>query len=317
MGRRHAENVARSQGARLVAVFDSVSATCRRVAGELGAEACASLEELLARDDVRAVVVATRAGTHEVTACAAARAGKDVFVEKPLASTLEGADRVIAAARESSVRLQVGFQRRYDPAYRRAREIVTSGELGKALYYRGTNRDREVPMGPPGSFARGDILTESAIHDFDGARWMLGDEVTAARATLATIGEPATSPGPDLALVHLRFGRGAVAEIETLRGARYAYDIRSEVVCERGSVFVGGFAQTALTVLRPGERREDLSAGFLERYADAYLAEMRDFISGVHDRRPTAVTGEDGKRALAIALAADRAAADGREVELA
>src|SRR5438270_13027500 len=93
-----------------------------------------------------------------------------------------------------------------------------------------------------------------------------------------------------------------------MRGARYAYDIRSEVVCEDGAVMVGGFAQTILTVLRGGEQRQDLYPGFLERYAQAYAAEIRDFVDGVRDRRPPAVTGDDGRRALALALAAERSA---------
>jgi predicted dehydrogenase len=159
-----------------------------------------------------------------------------------------------------------------------------------------------------------DILTESAIHDLDGARWMLSDEVAGVRASLATIGEPATTPGPDLTMVELSFRGGAVAYVEAMRGARYAYDIRSEVICEDGAVMVGGFAQTILTVLRSGEQRQDLYPGFLERYAEAYAAEVRDFVAGVLDRRPPAVTGDDGRRALAIALAAARSAATAQQV---
>src|SRR4029079_14924596 len=123
-----------------------------------------------------------------------------------------------------------------------------------------------------------------------------------------------TAPSPNVAMVVLRFGGGAVAHIETLRGARYGYDIRTEVLCEDGAVMIGGFAQTMLTVLRSNERRDDLYPGFLERYADAYIAELRDFVGGVQDRRPAAVTGEDGRRALAIALAAERASATTRPV---
>jgi len=216
---------------------------------------------------------------HEAHAIAAAHAGKDVFVEKPIAKTLEGADRVIAAAREAGVRLQVGFQRRYDAPYAEARKLVSSGALGRPLYYRGINRDREMPFGAPGSYGRGDVLTESAIHDLDGARWMLSDEVSSVWADLATIGDPATAPSPNVAMVVLHFGGGAVAHVETLRGARYAYDIRSEVLCEDGAVMIGGFAQTMLTVLRGNERREDLHPGFLERYADAYVAELRDMVT--------------------------------------
>lgn len=315
MGRRHAENLAGNvDQAQLIAVTDADPATRERVAQHLRATSCESVEALLDRSDVRAVVIASPKRFHEEHAVAAAWSGKDVFVEKPIATSLEGADRVIAAAQKAGVRLQVGFQRRYDPAYVEARRLVWGGELGRPRVYRGINRDREGPVGPPGSMETNDILTESAIHDLDGACWMLSDEVAGVRASLAIVGDPATTPGPDLTMVELRFARGAVAHIEAMRGARYAYDIRSEIICENGAVMVGGFAQTMLTVMRAGEHREDLYPGFLERYADAYLAELRDFVAGVADRRPPAVTGEDGRRALAIAFAAERAAATAQQV---
>jgi scyllo-inositol 2-dehydrogenase (NAD+) len=315
MGRRHAENLARRVSeAHLIAVTDADRATRERVARELHATSSESVEALLDRGDVRAVVVASPKRFHEEHAVAAARAGKDVFVEKPIATSLDGADRVIAAAREAGIRLQVGFQRRYDPAYAEARRVVWSGELGRPRVYRGINRDREGPVGPPGSMEANDILTESAIHDLDGARWMLSDEVAGVLASLAIVGDPATTPGPDLTMVELQFAGGAVAHIEAMRGARYAYDIRSEIICETGAVMVGGFAQTMLTVLRAGEQRDDLYPGFLERYAEAYVAELRDFVAGALDRRPPAVTGEDGRRALAIAFAAERAAATAQQV---
>jgi scyllo-inositol 2-dehydrogenase (NAD+) len=315
MGRRHAENLARHvSDARLLAVSDADESTRERVAKDLATRSSESVYALLDLPSLRAVVIASPAHFHETHAIAAARAGKDVFVEKPIARTLEGADRVIAAAREAGVRLQVGFQRRYDPPYAEARKLVSGGSLGRPLFYRGVNRDREMPVGEPGSFGTGDVLTESAIHDLDGARWMLSDEVVAVWADLGTIGDPATAPAPNVAMVVLRFGGGAIAHVETLRGARYGYDIRSEVVCENGAVMIGGFAQTMLTVLRGGERREDVYPGFLERYADAYVAELQDFVHGVAERRPPAVTGEDGRRALAIALAAERAAATAQPV---
>jgi len=318
MGRRHAENLARRiEYARLVAVTDADRSTSDRVAAELGAKSCESVNALLALDDVRAIVIVSPARFHVAHAIAAAGAGKDVFVEKPIATTLAEADRAIAAAREAGVSLQVGFQRRYDTPYVEARNVVSSGALGRPLFYRGINRDREAPVGAPGSLATNDIITESAIHDLDGARWMMADEVAGVRASLATIGDNASTPAPNLAMVELRFARGAVAHVEAMRGARYGYDIRSEVMCETGAVFVGGFAQTMLTVMRGDERRDDLYPGFLERYADAYLAEMRDFVAAVRDRRSPAVTGEDGRAALAIALAAGRAAATSTEVALA
>ena len=143
---------------------------------------------------------------------------------------------------------------------------------------------------------------------------MMSDEVVGVRATLAIVGDRATSPSSDLTMIELAFSRGAVAHIEAMWGAQYAYDIRSEILCESGAIIVGGFSQTMLTVLRAGERHEDLYPGFLERYVDAYVAELRDFVGGVLDRRPPAVTGEDGRRALAIAFAAARSAATTRRV---
>ena len=310
MGRRHAENIAGlEREARVVAVTDPERVTRERVANDLGATSCDSVDALLARTDVRAVVVASPKRFHEDHAISSAKAGKDVFLEKPIATSLAGADRVIAAALDARVRLQVGFQRRYDAAYAEARRLVSAGGLGRPLLYRGINRDRDAPVGPPRTMDANDILTESAIHDLDGACWMISMEVAGVRASLATVGDPATTPGPDLTMVELYFKGGAVAHIEAMRGAKYAYDIRSEVICENGAVMVGGFAQTMLTVFRQGERRDDLYPGFLERYAEAYVAELRDFVGGVRDRRPAAVTGQDGRRALAIALAAERAAA--------
>jgi len=259
MGRRHAENLLRHvDDARLVAVTDADESTRERVAKELGTTASASVDELLERTDVRAVIVASPKRFHEEHAVSAAKAGKDVFLEKPIATSLAGADRVIAAARKAGIRLQVGFQRRYDPAYAEARKLVAAGTLGRPLFYRGVNRDLLAPVGPPGSMETSDILTESAIHDFDGARWMMADEVVGVRATLAIVGDRATSPSSDLTMVELAFSRGAVAHIEAMWGARYAYDVRSEILCEDGAVVVGGFAQTMLTVLRAGERRDDL-----------------------------------------------------------
>jgi scyllo-inositol 2-dehydrogenase (NAD+) len=312
MGRRHAENVGRVQGARLVAVHDASAPVAERVARELGAKCCASIDELLSDDGVAAVIIASPAQAHERQAVAALAAGKDVLLEKPIAVTLDAADRILAAASASSARLQIGFMRRYDPAYAEAAAVVRSGKLGELRFFKGTGRDRDAPSGPAGSLPRSNIFAESAIHDFDLARWLASDEVAGVRATARTLAP--TAPGPDFALADLRFARGAVATVETYRGARYAYDIRAEIVCSEGTVCVGGFAQRSVEVLLPDGARRDLYPGFLERFADAYLLELRDFLDGARERRPPRVTGHDGRQALAIALACDRACDEAREV---
>lgn len=312
MGRRHAENVTRVSGARLLAVHDANSSVMHAVAGELGAKACASVDELLSQKGVDAVVIASPGRMHETHAVAALAVGKDVLLEKPIARTLEAADRILATASSSNVRLQIGFMRRYDPAYAEAAAVVRSGRIGELRFFKGVDRDRDAATGPAGSVPRTDIFAESAIHDFDAARWIAGDEVAGVRATAFTLAPDA--PGPDLALADLRFAGGAVASVETYRGARYAYDIRAEIVCSEGTICVGGFAQRSVEVLVRDGDRHDLFPGFLERFGDAYLFELRDFLGGVDERRPVRVSGEDGRRALAIALACDRACDEGREV---
>src|SRR5438445_194216 len=143
MGRRHAENAAWwIPGGRLGAVFDADRALASRVGRDLEAEACGSLEELLGRDDVRIVVIASPREFHAEQAVAALSQGKDVLLEKPMALSLADCDRVIAAAEQGSARLQIGFMRRYDAAYAEARRLVLSGALGDALLVRAVHRDR-------------------------------------------------------------------------------------------------------------------------------------------------------------------------------
>src|SRR6266571_5157103 len=176
MGRRHAENAARwIPGARLAAVFDADRVLAARVGRDLDADACGSLEELLGRDDVRVVVIASPREFHAEQAVAALSRGRDVLLEKPMALSLTDCDRVIAAAEQGSGRLQIGFMRRYDPAYAEAKRLLVSGALGEALLVRAVHRDREAPDLPE---SRGvtDMMLESTIHDFDLSRFLLDDE---------------------------------------------------------------------------------------------------------------------------------------------
>lgn len=317
MGRRHAENLAAHvPEARLVALHDANAALARRVADELEAVACASLDELLARDDVRAIVVASPMDFHAEQAIVAARAEKDVLVEKPIATSLADADRVIAAAETAGVRLQVGFQRRYDPAYAEAKRLVASGALGRPLLYKGIGRDVEAPD-LPASAGVANLLVESAIHEFDGARWLMDAEVARVSATAARVchGGRDDHP-PNLALVDLVFAGGGLGNVECYRGARYGYDIRTEIVCEEGTAQVGDERRTRLRVLAREGERHDLVSGWLDRFAEAYVLELRDFVRGARERRPPAVSGRDGRAALAIALGAAEAVQRGHAVEL-
>jgi scyllo-inositol 2-dehydrogenase (NAD+) len=315
MGTRHAENIERAvPDARLVVVHDANAESAARVATSLGCAESPRLDALLARDDVQAVVIVSPPRFHAEHAIAAARAGKHIFLEKPMALTRADADAIIGAAEAAAVRLQIGFMRRYDPAYADAQARIRNGDIGEPRLFKGIDRDQDAPTGPPGSVPRAAILTDSAIHDFDVARWLIADEVIAVRATIAVVGDGRTIPGPNVALVDLRFARGAIGNVEAIHGAKYGYDIRAEIVGTEGTLLVGGHRKTALQLLTANGAHHDLTGHWLDRFADAYLLEMRDFVRATLDGSPPFVTGDDGRRALAIALAADIAGERGSEV---
>jgi len=305
MGRRHAENAAHSiPGARLAAVFDADRVVAASVAAELDAAACATLDELVARQDVRAVVIASPSRFHADQAVAALSGGKDVLLEKPMAHTLADCDRIIAAADRGTARLQIGFMRRYDPAYAEAKRLVASGLLGEPLLFRAVHRDREATL-LPASTGIAEMMFESTIHDFDLSRFFLGDEIADVMTTASVLCHTRDAHGhaPNAALNAVRFARGAVADIETYWGALYGYDVRSEVVCANGTAMIGQEARSGLAVYTRNGANSELFPGFLERFSEAYRAELADFVDGSLERRPPAVTGGDGRAAVAAALA--------------
>jgi predicted dehydrogenase len=305
MGRRHAENAARSiPGARLAAVFDADRGLTASVAGKLGATTCATLDELLSRQDVRAVVIASPSRFHADQAVAALSSGKDVLLEKPMAHSLAECDRIIAAAERGAARLQIGFMRRYDPAYAEAKRLVASGQLGEPLLFRAVHRDREATF-LPASTGIAEMMFESTIHDFDLSRFFFGDEIADVTTTASVLCHTRDAHGhaPNATLNAVRFVRGAVADIETYWGAMYGYDVRSEVVCATGTAMIGQGARSGLSVYTDDGAKSDLFPGFLERFSEAYRAELADFVDGSLERRPPAVTAGDGRAAVAAALA--------------
>jgi scyllo-inositol 2-dehydrogenase (NAD+) len=313
MGRQHASNAAaRIPGASLVAVFDADRAVAEAVARELGAEAAPALDALLERRDVRVVVVASPSRFHAEHAIAALASGKDVLLEKPMAHSLADCDRIIDAAARGGARVQLGFMRRYDPAYAEAKRAIAAGDLGEPLFFRAVHRDRESSPRPADAGVR-DMMFESTIHDFDLSRFLLGDEIASVSTTAAALCHERGAHGhaPTAALNAITFRRGALADVETYWGARYAYDVRTEVICARGTAMIGQQQRTRLDLYRNGRASHDLFTDWRERFRDAYLAELTDFVGGVDERRPPAVSGSDGRAAVAAALAGIAAFASG------
>jgi predicted dehydrogenase len=310
MGRRHAENLRRLvPEARLLAVADVAPDRAREAASELEIEqSYRSLEEMLACKDLKAVVIATPDKFHAQAIRVAAAAGKDILCEKPLALNLADAHAALDAVAKAGVRLQIGFMRRYDPAYEVAMKRVEGGEIGEPVVFKSVGRDKDVPpIAAYQSNVNGMLFYNNTIHDFDVARWLMRDEVveTHAYTTVAIRPEVAQYGDVVASVVNLKYEHGAIGNVESYVQALYGYDVRTEIVGSKGSVFIGSLEKTPATFLSANGGTQILADHFLSRFADAYLAEVRDFVHNVLLDRPPLVSGEDGLRALAIAVAAE------------
>jgi scyllo-inositol 2-dehydrogenase (NAD+) len=322
MGKRHAENLRRLvPEARLVAIADASAERARAVAEELEIENWySSLDAMLERKDLDAVLIATPDKFHAQAVETAVRAGKDVLCEKPLALNLADARAAIDAAAKSGRRLQVGFMRRYDPAYAAAMKRIEAGEIGVPVIFKSLGRDKEWgPIAAYESRINGMIFYTNTIHDFDLARWMMQDEVSAVHAYTTAAIRPELAKFGDVvaSVVNLTYRRGAIGNVESYAQAVYGYDVRTEIIGSKGSIFIGSLQQAPAVFLssRGGER--SLADHFLTRFADAYLAEVRDFVHNMlHDLAPR-VTGDDGLKALAIAVAAEKSHLQAKPIEVA
>ena len=310
MGRRHAENLRRLvPEARLVAIADPATERARQVAHELEIDHCfSSFDEMLGEREVECVVIAAPDKFHALAICAAAGAGKDILCEKPIALSLGDAHAALKAVERAGARLQIGFMRRYDPGYSTARRRVEAGEIGDPVIFKSLGRDRDAP--PIAAYhakLNGMLLYNNTIHDFDLARWLMGDEVSEVQtyATVAIRPEVAQYGDIVASVVNLKYRRGAIGNIESYVQAVYGYDIRTEIVGSNGSILVGTMQQTPVTFLAKEGGSHVLADHFLTRFEAAYVAELKDFIHNIVHDRPLQVTGVDGLRALEIAVAAE------------
>jgi predicted dehydrogenase len=316
MGAIHARAISRHvAGARLVAIADVDARAARQLADELGVETvCASAEELVRSPAVTAVVVATSSSHHLAVIQAAAAARRDIFCEKPLALTVADCQAAITAASSAGVRLQVGFMRRFDPAYRRAMRRLERGEIGRPILFKSLQFD---PGPPPLAFAdpavSGGIHVDMGIHEYDLARWLMGDEVVEVHAWGSAVAYPELSGVGDVdsAVVNLRFAGGGTGSVELARSAT-SEDVRSEVVGEHGVIGIGTRPPTPRTT-RAGSADAGWGSGPL-RFDAAYIAEMRAFVRSIAKDTAVEVGGDAGVAALRIAIAADRSMREGRPV---
>ena len=306
IGSVHTRDLVRSiHEANVVAICDIRLEVAQAVADELGIERVVKdYQELLEDNNIEAVLIATNTDTHAFIVKDAANAGKQIFCEKPLALDLESSDEVLDTIEKTKVKLQVGFNRRFDRSFRRVREIVTSGDIGHPCILRITNRDPEPPSL---EYARssGGMFLDMSIHDFDMARFQIGEieEVYAIGNVLVApylkeIGDVDTN------IITLRFANGAVGTIDNSRQCVYGYDQRLEVFCSNGTAMAGNeYENTVVKGNGDGYHSAKLPYFFIQRYADGYINEVRQFIQCVRDDKPVSPTGQDSRMAVLLGMA--------------
>ncbi|MCA9860473.1 MAG: Gfo/Idh/MocA family oxidoreductase, partial [Thermomicrobiales bacterium] len=237
---------------------------------------------------------------------AAAAAGKQIFCEKPIALDLATTDRAIAAVTKAGVQLQIGFQRRFDRAYAKVAQMIQTGEMGQIEAVRDTMRD---PNPPHESYipTSGGMFRDMVIHDFDCVRWLMGCEPVEVFAMGANLVDPVFEKYDDIdtCVVTIRFESGALGTIDASRRSGFGYDVRTEVFGSNGAVFIGEGRDTPLLRLSNQGVWSDHIFWFLERFDDAYVAEIKSFVDSLRQETPVHVTGADGRAALAMAYAAE------------
>lgn len=321
IGKVHAESIAtRIPEAQLIGIADVDYAAAEAIAQRYRTPLLAAdYHELLNAPEVDAVVICSPTTTHAAIIEEAAAAGKHIFCEKPISLSLERIDAALAAVDQAGVKLQIGFNRRFDPSFRQVREMVAAGKIGQPHILRITSRD---PAPPPISYVKtsGGLFLDMTIHDFDMARYLIGSEVEEVYVAAAVLVDPAIGEAGDVdtAIITLRFANGVIGTIDNSRQAVYGYDQRIEVFGSEGMAAAGNRTPDSHTYSNADGVHSALPLYFfLERYFDSFVAEMKEFVGAVVDDRPTPVSGLDGRAPVAIGLAAQQSLQENRPVKLA
>lgn len=320
IGRIHAGNLAnRIPNARLVAVADIDLEAAKSLTAELNIETAVSdYAQLLEHGDLQAVVISSATDTHAQIIMEAAAAGKHIFCEKPLALELSRIDDALDAVEAAGVKLQVGFNRRFDPNYRKVREMAAEGKIGEPQILRITSRDTEPP---PLEFVKvsGGIFLDMTIHDFDMARYITGSEIEEIYVIGAVMIDPRIEELGDLdtVIITLRFENGVIGTIDNSRKAVYGYDQRIELFGSEGMISTENETPDRHSLSTADGIQKPLPLHFfLERYIESYLREMQSFVDCVQNDTPPEVTGADGRAPVVIGLAARLSYDENRPVSL-
>lgn len=318
IGRVHANAIRFTQGATLVAVADALQTAAEEIAGKYGCQP-RSIEEIESASDIDAVVICTPTDTHADLIERFSRAGKAIFCEKPIDLDLQRVKACLKVVEEHGATLMVGFNRRFDPHFKAVHSAITEGSIGDVEMVQITSRD---PGPPPLSYIRssGGILRDMTIHDFDMARFLLGEDPDSVFATASVLVDPkiAEAGDYDSVSVILTTPSGKHCAISNSRRATYGYDQRIEVHGSKGAVRAANQRPVSIEIATSaGYTKPPLHDFFMTRYAEAYAAEIAAFIDALANNKPASPSGSDGLLALALADAAYLSIREGRSVRVA
>ena len=311
LGRVYARDLAgRIAETRLVAVADPVGTLAQEVAAEFDVPRHYTDPQGLIDDAaVEAIVIVSPTDTHRQLVIAAAQRGKPTFCEKPPALSLDEIAAMKEAIAKSGIFFQMGFMRRFDSGYAAAKKQIDAGRIGTPLVFKSTSRD---PFRPSLEYANprssGGMLIDMGIHDFDLARWFMGDVKTVATIG-ATIAYPELMTVGDIdnAVASLTFSSGKIGVVDLSRSGIYGYDIATEILGLEGTLKIGYLRETPVMVLTKNSVAHDTVPYFMERFRDAYTTQLQNFAQNVLQDRPAPITIDDGLEALRIGVAATRA----------
>jgi len=318
IGQVHARTIKGMDEARVQAVADAVPEAAERLAEDLGAE-MRSAEVILEAPDIDAVVIGTPTDTHFDLIQGAARAGKAIFCEKPIDMSVDNIRACIEVVEGAGVPFLTGFNRRFDPNFAALRARIGAGDIGAVELVTITSRD---PAPPPISYIErsGGLFRDMMIHDFDMARFLMGEEFVRLHAVGSALVDPAIGAAGDVdtAAVILTTATGRICQISNSRRAAYGYDQRVEVHGSKGMLRAENQLETTVELATEGGfARAPAQHFFLERYEAAYLAEMRAFVEAVRTGKPADPGIRDGLQAQILADAAALSLQTGQPVDLA
>ena len=317
IGKVHAKAVTANPKAKLVAVADAMAPAAQAIADPYGCDV-RTIAQILAASDSDAVVICTPTDTHADLIEQFTNAGKAVFCEKPIDLSLDRVKACLKVVRANKGTLMVGFNRRFDPHFMAVRAEIDKGSIGAVEMVTITSRDPGAP--PLDYIARsGGIFRDMTIHDFDMARFLLGEEVAEVSAMAAVLVDPAIGKAgdSDSVQVMLKTATGKMALISNSRRATYGYDQRIEVHGSKGVVSAENQRPVSIELANgSGYTRPPLHDFFMTRYTEAYAAEIAAFVDAVGAKKAAAPSGEDGLLALALAEAALKSVKEGRMVKV-